>query len=310
MYIIQAHEEGRAEGFTAQERTGARLVIFDSIVSQMKVLTEVAIKEEMDFENEEVGQLARRLAQSHLSDLQTSSPEIGAMIKRLWAEEAMKITYSERDRLFNLNDGAGYLWDAIDRIYAPDYIPSEEDLLRVRIRTIGFDEATFTYKKSKFRVVDVGGQRTERRRWLEILQASTAVIFVASLCEYDQRLREDFDASRFQETTHLFTELLDSGVDDKAVIVLLNKLDLFKAKLAGATKKNFANFFKKYDGPLEWERCLAFLRQHFAGLAAERKVKVSIHAITAVETDSVKLVWTEIRNAIVSRAVNAAFGSI
>ena len=79
--------------------------------------------------------------------------------------------YGERDRLFNLNDGAGLcefptvlaalrvltsprsFWDNIDRIYAEDYVPTEEDLLRVRIRTMGFDEAVFTYKDTAFRVL-------------------------------------------------------------------------------------------------------------------------------------------------------------
>lgn len=289
---------------------GARGVVYNSIVTQMKVLVEVALKEEMEFSNEEVTAVAKKLVETPLRDLDTSSPEVGTMMKRLWAEEALKITYGERDRLFNLNDGAGYFWDSLERIYKADYVPTEEDLLRTRIRTVGFDEATFSYKKSAFHVVDLGGQRTERRRWLEALTPATAAIFVSSLCEFDQRLREDFEASRFQETTHLFTELLESGMQDKALIVLLNKLDLFKTKMAGPAKRNFGAFFKDYKGALEWEPCVEHIRQHFLRLAQQQNCKVSLHAITAVETDNVKLVWTEIRNSIVQRALSSALGSI
>jgi len=63
-----------------------------------------------------------------------------------------------------------------------DYVPNEEDILRVRKRTTGVVETTFTIAEltfryvsaSKFnvwltifiRMVDVGGQRNERRKWL------------------------------------------------------------------------------------------------------------------------------------------------
>lgn len=57
----------------------------------------------------------------------------------------MRVMYNERDHLYNLNDGAGYLWDAIDRLYAREYVPTEQDILRVRLRTAAADEVRFVY---------------------------------------------------------------------------------------------------------------------------------------------------------------------
>lgn len=42
-----------------------------------------------------------------------------------------------------------------------------------------------------FRIVDVGGQRSERLKWLHCFQCVTSVIFLAALNEYDQVLYED-----------------------------------------------------------------------------------------------------------------------
>lgn len=42
-----------------------------------------------------------------------------------------------------------------------------------------------------FRVIDVGGQRSERKKWIHCFDNVNAIIFISSLSEYDQTLRED-----------------------------------------------------------------------------------------------------------------------
>jgi hypothetical protein len=49
---------------------------------------------------------------------------------------------------------------------------------------------------------------------------------------------------------------------NKPVIVLLNKLDLFKAKLTNAaSRESFTTCFPEYNGSLEWEPCLNHIKQ-------------------------------------------------
>lgn len=42
-----------------------------------------------------------------------------------------------------------------------------------------------------FRVFDVGGQRSERKKWIHCFEDVNSIIFIAALSEYDEVLFED-----------------------------------------------------------------------------------------------------------------------
>jgi guanine nucleotide-binding protein G(i) subunit alpha len=46
------------------------------------------------------------------------------------------------------------------------YIPSEQDVLRTRVRTTGIVENDFVIDGNQFKMFDVGGQRNERKKYL------------------------------------------------------------------------------------------------------------------------------------------------
>jgi guanine nucleotide-binding protein subunit alpha len=48
-----------------------------------------------------------------------------------------------RSREFQLNDSAVYYFNSIDRMAAPDYLPTDQDILRSRVKTTGITETTF-----------------------------------------------------------------------------------------------------------------------------------------------------------------------
>lgn len=120
MKVIQARDEGK-DGFSRDELIGSRGLIFANIVTQMKVgpqqasfetnvpqvLANVALDEGMEFSTEEIKSMAQRLSQAQVQDLELDGAEVGNMMRTLWSEETIKEVYAERDRLFNINDGAG-----------------------------------------------------------------------------------------------------------------------------------------------------------------------------------------------------------
>lgn len=80
--------------------------------------------------------------------------------------------------------------EKIDTIAQKDYLPDLQDVLRARVPTTGIIEYTFSLKKVIFRMVDVGGQRSQRRKWIHCFEDVTSLIFVVALSEYDQTLME------------------------------------------------------------------------------------------------------------------------
>ena len=57
------------------------------------------------------------------------------------------------------------------------------------------------------RMFDVGGQRSERKKWIHCFEGVTAIIFCVALSGYDLVLAEDEEMNR--SVTNLFSRLPD-----------------------------------------------------------------------------------------------------
>lgn len=57
---------------------------------------------------------------------------------------------------------------------------------------------------------DVGGQRSERKKWIHCFEAVTSIIFCVALSEYDQVLLEESSQNRMNESLVLFESVINS----------------------------------------------------------------------------------------------------
>lgn len=71
---------------------------------------------------------------------------------------------------------------------------------------------------------DVGGQRDERRKWIQCFNDVTAIIFVTACSSYNMVLREDPTKLRLRESLDLFKSIWNNRLDENEPIV--NKLCL------------------------------------------------------------------------------------
>ncbi|XP_010846900.1 PREDICTED: uncharacterized protein LOC104994895, partial [Bison bison bison] len=118
------------------------------------------------------------------------TPELLGVMRRLWADPGAQACFG-RSSEYHLEDNAAYYLNDLERIAAPDYVPTVEDILRSRDMTTGIVENKFTFKELTFKMVDVGGQRSERKKWIHCFEGVTAIIFCVELSGYDLKLYED-----------------------------------------------------------------------------------------------------------------------
>ena len=106
-------------------------------------------------------------------------------IHMLWVDPAVKegVRRSPEFQL-NHNNSATYYFDAIDRIGAPDYLPTDQDILKSWVETI--EETTFKVREETYKFINVASLRSDKRKWMHYFQDVTALVFLNNMSDYDQ----------------------------------------------------------------------------------------------------------------------------
>jgi guanine nucleotide-binding protein subunit alpha len=93
---------------------------------------------------------------------------------------------------------------------------------------------------------DVGGQRSERKKWIHCFESVMSIIFCVALSEYDQVLLEDTTENRLVESIRLFESIVNSRwFLNTSIMLFLNKVDLFKIKVEHVPVERY---FPDYKG--------------------------------------------------------------
>ena len=112
-----------------------------------------------------------------------------------------------------------YFFDSLDRLFDPRYRPNEQDIIHCRARSTGITETTFRLRDHEMLMVDVGGQKSERRKWIHCFQDVTSILFLVSLSGYDQCLFEDRDAvSSPFSSSRQFSQSVQNQMQDAMTI--------------------------------------------------------------------------------------------
>jgi GTPase SAR1 family protein len=219
------------------------------------------------------------------------TPEIAHDISELWQHDAIQHVFDQRHN-FQLPGCTSYFMSKLDEIASDDYVPTNEDLLRVRVRTSGIVEEKYTIDGMQFSMYDVGGQRNERKKWIHCFENVTAIIFVAAISEYDQVLFEDHTQNRVVEAIELFGEICSSAwFTNTSIVLFLNKVDLFQAKVP-VRKIEDNPLFADCTAGHDVQKGIEYMTNRFLDvLSPERRADMYCKATCATDTSNVKFVF-------------------
>ena len=228
-----------------------------------------------------------------------SKDDIAESVERLWNDdEGIKQCFG-RSNLFQLEGSSSYFFDKVHNYADPNYVCTDEDILKGRIKTTGITETNFNINGIKFKLLDAGGQRSERKKWIHCFQDITCACFVLAVSEYDQMLFEDERVNRIYEAIMLFDSLVNSKwFANTPFILFLNKVDLLKDKVR---KSPVRKYFPDYDGKSnDVEDALRYFEKLFLSLNKSKR-PIYVHRTCATDTQSMKFILTAVTDMVIQQ---------
>lgn len=287
------------KGFSPEDRKTFAKCIFQNIFTAVKAMTAAMTTLKIPYsnpENEKYAKWVQEINTVQISQLERSYVDA---IRRLWADSGIRVCYSRRCE-YQLLDSTEYYLSNLDRIASPEYIPTEQDVLRVRFPTTGIHDYGFTIDKITLRIVDVGGQKSERRKWIHCFENVTSLIFLASLSEYDQVLEERETINRMVESLSLFEIIIHSPwFHTTSIILFLNKTDILADKIQTS---DLGRYFPNFSGQRQnVEDAKSFILEMYE----ERSVNKTLyqHFTCATDTNNIRKVFKDVKDTVLLKSL-------
>ncbi|KZT64352.1 G-alpha-domain-containing protein [Daedalea quercina L-15889] len=190
----------------------------------------------------------------------------------LWADAGVQAVLARRKMKTRLEEGPGFFLDDVARVAAREYEPSDEDVVRARLRTMGVQEYRFRFDKvspigleadREWILYDVGGARSSRHAWYPYFDDINALIFLAPISCFDERLAEDRRVNRLQDSLQIWKAVCSSMLLAKVQLILfLNKCDLLEKKIQRGVQ--VSQYVTSYGNrPNEAKAVAKYFRQQF-----------------------------------------------
>jgi len=241
-------------------------------------------------------------------------------MKALWDDKAVRLAL-KRSRL-QLPDSAAFFLNDLDRIASWEYIVTDDDIVRARLRTVGIQEHRLAFKHGpcdnpkldkqpgwEWHIFDVGGCRTLRSAWLPYFDNVNVIIFLSPVSVFDQRLEEDHSVNRLEDSIILWTSICASKLLAKTQLILfLNKCDLLRRKLKRGVKVN--QFLPSFgDRPNEVMAVVKYFREKFKDIQKLRSPEhrsVYIYPTTVTDTSATAVTLETVRDGVLRENLAAS----
>ncbi|KAM6169794.1 guanine nucleotide-binding protein subunit alpha-14 isoform 1-T1 [Rhynchocyon petersi] len=283
-------------GYSDEDRKGFTKLVYQNIFTAMQAMIRAMDTLRIQYvceQNKDNAQIIKAVEVDKVSSLSRTQVEA---IKQLWQDPGIQECYDRR-REYQLSDSTKYYLTDIDRIATPSFVPTQQDVLRVRVPTTGIIEYPFDLENIIFRMVDVGGQRSERRKWIHCFESVTSIIFLVALSEYDQVLAECHNENRMEESKALFKTIITyPWFLNSSVILFLNKKDLLEEKIMYS---HLISYFPEYTGPKQDVKAARdFILKLYQDQNPDKEKVIYSHFTCATDTENIRFVFAAVKDTI------------
>ena len=256
-----------AGGYSTEEKQKFGVIIVQNVISAMQTLVKAMKVLKIPYSNSTSEAYAQIVEQMNLNKIvipgtdhrSYEGMEMLHIVRELWDDEGVRTCYW-RQKEYTISDSMSYFFANLDRLDCVDYFPTDQDILRCKQPKTGIIDYSFQIKCHPFRIFDVSGQRNQHRKWIHCFEDVNAVLFIAALSDYcesyaDCRLNYrgfEIQRNKLAATASLFKKIRRSQwFKYSAIILLLNKYDLFQQKLALVPLKDHFPCYKGKENDAE-----------------------------------------------------------
>lgn len=273
-------------GYTREDRDCFAEIIRRNIVDGIRIILKAMESLEIPLQNKENEHHAQYILMWAAQAGDGCSAEAAtAAITELWADTGVQEAFRRRHEYQSM-DSVSYFASHIQRVTPFGYSPIEEDILRSRIKTIGITETEIHLEDTTFRVFDVGGMRSQRKKWIHAFEDVDSIVFTVDTSAYCRKLFEDERVNRMLEQLVLWDSVANNRWFMKTNFVLMfTKVDSLPEtiELCPITK-----YFPDFQEPVEScgmaqliDSYLAFLKSRFLSLMQSEEARQRTQVVFA-----------------------------
>uniref|UniRef100_A0A8C3VG79 Guanine nucleotide-binding protein subunit alpha n=1 Tax=Catharus ustulatus TaxID=91951 RepID=A0A8C3VG79_CATUS len=253
-------------GYSDEDKRGFTKLVYQNIFTAMQAMIKAmdTLKIPYKCENNKVhALLVREVDVEKVSSFE--NPYVDA-IRSLWNDPGIQECYDRR-REYQLSDSTKYYLNDLDRIADSTYLPTQQDVLRVRVPTTGIIEYPFDLQSVIFRKV-------QNRKWILLP-----------------------NGNRMEESKALFRTIITyPWFQNSSVILFLNKKDLLEEKIMYS---HLVDYFPEYDGPQrDAQAAREFILKMFVDLNPDSDKIIYSHFTCATDTENIRFVFAAVKDTI------------
>ncbi|KAJ6573113.1 guanine nucleotide binding protein, alpha subunit [Mycena vulgaris] len=205
---------------------------------------------------------------------------ISATVRNIWANPILKDAVRGSPQFQVVSGSLEYFLDSLPRLASPGYTPTDLDIMLPRWKSMLVGSWDHPMATTLVRVRHDAGLQ---RKWIHHFSDAEALIFVVDLACYDQ-----IPLNAMREAMRQFEDVYNSGIlYTRTVVLLMNKLDLFREKLA---RVPFSVCFPEYPDADEPIAAVMYCIERFSPLCStSRRREMRAWCTNSLDTEQVRV---------------------